>query len=155
MEPADRIALGTLAARYARAVDRRDTGTLASLFTPQVELALPPELSGTGTATELRGRETVARSVVESISHLVATRHVVGQQILDIETADGAHGETYCTAHHIYSRGDGHRDHRIALRYQDTFAYREGSWLFARRALLIDFAEDVPVTRSARPATPR
>ncbi len=149
MEPTDRLAVLTLAARYAQAVDRRDPAALESLFAPEMVLLLPPELNRTNAPSELRGREPVARSVVESVSHLVATRHVVEQQILEPATARDAHGETYCTAHHIYSRGDGHRDHRLALRYQDTFLYTEGAWLFSRRDLVVDFAEDVPVTRSA------
>ncbi|MGW6334026.1 nuclear transport factor 2 family protein [Nocardia rhamnosiphila] len=155
MEPTDRLAVLTLAARYAQAVDRRDSATLESLFAPEVVLVLPPELNRTNAPSELRGRKAVARSVVESVAHLVATRHVVEQQILEIATADEAHGETYCTAHHIYPRGDGHRDHRLALRYQDTFVHTGGAWLFSRRHLVVDFAEDVPVTRPAPRETTR
>lgn len=149
MDPADRLALTTLAARYAQAVDRRDAAAVAALCTPEVVLVLPPELSRTKVPAELRGKETVARSVVSAVSHLVATRHVFEQQVAEPDSAGRAYGETYCTAHHIYARGDGHRDNRIALRYRDTFEYSDGIWLFSRRELVVDFAEDVPVTRPA------
>ncbi|MET8799054.1 nuclear transport factor 2 family protein [Nocardia sp. NPDC004568] len=149
MDPTDRLAVLTLAARYAQAVDRRDTTALVALFAPEVVFVLPPETNRTNASSELRGREPVARSVVESVSHLVATRHVVEQQVLEIATDHDARGETYCTAHHLYPRGDGHRDHRLALRYQDTFARIGGTWLFSRREIVVDFAEDVPVTRAA------
>ncbi|MFI1462446.1 nuclear transport factor 2 family protein [Nocardia carnea] len=148
MDPVDRLALTTLAARYAQAVDRRDTAAVAALCTSEVVFALPPELNRTSEPSELRGSATVAQSVVGAVSHLVATRHVVEQQVVETDTEDRAYGETYCTAHHIYARGDGHRDNRIALRYQDTFEYHGGIWLFSRRELVVDFAEDVPVTRS-------
>ncbi|WP_063036271.1 nuclear transport factor 2 family protein [Nocardia grenadensis] len=149
MEPTDRLAMSTLVAQYALAVDRRDPTALESLFAPEVVFVRPPELNGTNAPRELRGRALVARSVVEAVSHLVATRHVVEQQVIETATAHDAHGETYCTAHHIYPRGDGHRDHRLALRYRDTFVRAGGAWLFFRRDLVVDFAEDVPVTRSA------
>lgn len=149
MEATDRLAVSMLAARYAKAVDRRNPTALQSLFAPEVVFVLPPELNGTNAPSELCGRELVARSVVESVSHLVATRHVVEQQVIEAATARDAHGETYCTAHHIYPRGDGHRDHRLALRYQDTFIRTGDTWLFSRRDLVVDFAEDVPVTRPA------
>lgn len=150
MEPADRPALTALAARYAQAVDRRDTTALASLFVAAVVLVLPPELRRRDAPSELRGRRKVALAVVGAVSHLVATRHVVEQQVLDIGTGGEVRGETYCTAHHLYARGDGHRDHRVAIRYQDTFTDTEGTWLFSRRELVVDFTEDVPVTRSTR-----
>ncbi|MFI2228891.1 nuclear transport factor 2 family protein [Nocardia testacea] len=149
MEPTDRLAVITLAARYAQAVDRRDPPALMALFAPEMVLVLPAEMKRTDAPRELCGREPVARAVVESVSHLVATRHVVEQQVLDTATDHDAHGETYCTAHHIYPRGDGHRDHRFALRYQDTFIRIGGAWLFSRREIVVDFAEDVPVSRSA------
>ncbi|NKY60740.1 nuclear transport factor 2 family protein [Nocardia flavorosea] len=150
MDPADRLALITLAARYAQAVDRRDIAAVAALCTSEVVFVLPPELRKTGSPAELRGSATVAQSVVGAVSHLVATRHVVEQQVTESDAAGRAYGETYCTAHHIYARGDDHRDNRIALRYQDTFEYQGGIWLFSRRELVADFAEDVPVTRPGR-----
>lgn len=150
MDPADRLALITLAARYAQAVDRRDVTAVAALCAADVLLILPAELNRTRAPAELRGRETVARTVVDAVSHLVATRHVVEQQVARSDTTGRAYGETYCTAHHIYARGAGHRDNRIALRYQDVFECRDGLWLFSSRELVVDFAEDVPVSRTAR-----
>lgn len=153
MEPADRLAMTTLTARYAQAVDRRDAAAVASLFTPEVVLAVPPELNGTDAPSELRGRAEVAQSVLTAVSRYVATRHVVEQQVIEMDSRDSAHGETYCTAHHIYPRDGGYRDKRVAIRYQDTFARTDGTWLFSRRELVVDFAETVPVTLPASPST--
>ena len=83
--------------------------------------------------------------MVDAVSHLHSTRHIVEQQILDLDGPTTAHGEAYCSAHHIYPRGEGHRDNRIEIRYQDSFQKVDGTWLFSRRELVVDFAEDVPV----------
>jgi ketosteroid isomerase-like protein len=145
MDSSDRVALTDLAARYAQAVDRRNTTALAALFTDDVAFVLPPALNGTDTPTEIRGNSVVSSSVVDAVSHLHSTRHIVEQQILDLDSPTTAHGEAYCSAHHIYPRGEGHRDNRIEIRYQDSFEKVDGTWLFSRRELVVDFAEDVPV----------
>ncbi|MCC3313405.1 nuclear transport factor 2 family protein [Nocardia africana] len=145
MESADRLAITTLTAEYARAVDRRDSAALTALFTPDVVLVLPPLLNGTEQDVELVGRQSVVSSVVDSVSRFVLTRHVVEQAVLEPISGDRARGEVYCTAHHISRRADGHRDRRVALRYQDTFARTAEGWLFARRELVVDFTEDVAV----------
>ncbi|NMM87618.1 hypothetical protein B2J88_25220 [Rhodococcus sp. SRB_17] len=145
MEPSDRIALTDLAARYAQAVDRRNPTALAALFTEKAAFVLPPALNGTDAPTEIAGNATLSTSIVDAVAHLHSTRHIVQQQVLDLDSATTAHGEAYCSAHHIYPRGDGFRDNLIELRYQDSFEKVDGTWLFSRRELIVDFAEDAPV----------
>lgn len=145
MEPSDRIALTDLAARYAQAVDRRNPAALAALFTENATFVLPPALNGTAGPTEIQGRSTLSDSIVGAVAHLHSTRHIVEQQVLDQDSATTAHGEAYCSAHHIYPRGEGYRNNRIEIRYQDSFDKVDGTWLFSRRELVVDFAEDVPV----------
>ncbi|GCE36495.1 hypothetical protein Rhow_001861 [Rhodococcus wratislaviensis] len=142
---ATEFALTELTARYARAVDRREAATLAALFDPDATFVLPPALTGTGAPTELRGSDLLASAVVDAVTHLHSTRHVVHQQVLDVDGST-ASGETYCTAHHVYSGRNGFRDNRIALRYNDRYVLGDSGWRFARRELIVDFSEDVPVT---------
>lgn len=137
--------MSALTTGYGRAVDRRDADALTSLFTSDVVLVLPPELNGTGAPSELVGRDEVVDAVVKSVQRYVLTRHVVDQPLLEAVSDVTARGETYCTAHHIFPYDDGHRDKRVAIRYQDTFARVEDSWLFSRRELVVDFTETVPV----------
>ena len=139
------FALTELTARYARAVDRREAATLAALFDSDATFVLPPALTGTGAATELRGSGVLASAVVDAVSHLQSTRHVVHQQVIDVDGST-ASGETYCTAHHVYSGRNGYRDNRIALRYHDRYVLGDTGWRFSRRELIVDFSEDVPVT---------
>ncbi|MCJ0907303.1 nuclear transport factor 2 family protein [Rhodococcus sp. ARC_M6] len=145
MEPSDRIALTDLAARYAQAVDRRNPTALAALFTENAKFVLPPALNGTDAPTEISGNAVISTSVVGAVAHLHSTRHIVEQQILDQDSATTAHGEAYCSAHHIYPRREDFRNNRIEIRYQDNFEKVAGTWLFSRRELVVDFAEDVPV----------
>lgn len=84
-------------------------------------------------------------AVVDAVSHLHSTRHVVHQQVIDARDSI-ASGETYCTPHHIYPRESGFRDNRIALRYQDSYVLVGTGWRFSRRELVVDFSEDLPVT---------
>ncbi|NLU81667.1 nuclear transport factor 2 family protein [Rhodococcus sp. HNM0569] len=131
--------IAELSARYAQAVDRRDRDALAALFAPDVTFTLPPALTG-GDASTITGAREVADAVVGAVSHLIATRHVVHQQVVD-----GLTGELYCTAHHLYRREDSVRDNRIALRYADRYVAFGDGWVFASRSLTVDFSEDVPV----------
>ncbi|MFC9554457.1 nuclear transport factor 2 family protein [Rhodococcus sp. NPDC056960] len=139
------FALTELTARYARAVDRREAATLAALFDTDATFVLPPALTGTGASSELRGNAVLAGAVVDAVSHLHSTRHVVHQQVIDVDEST-ASGETYCTAHHVYSGRNGYRDNRIALRYRDRYVLGDAGWRFVRRELIVDFSEDVPVT---------
>lgn len=141
----DRLAITTLTARYARAVDRRDGAALTALFTPDAVLVLPPVLNAMETTVELAGRQGVVSSVMDAVSRFVLTRHVVEQHVLEPVSPDLVRGEVYCTAHHISRRDDGYRDRRVAIRYQDTFARTGENWLFSRRELVVDFIEDVAV----------
>ncbi|WP_309240758.1 nuclear transport factor 2 family protein [Nocardia sp. BSTN01] len=141
----DRLAITTLTARYARAVDRRDSAALSALFTPDAVLVLPPVLNATETTVELAGRQRVVSSVMDAVSRFVLTRHVMEQHVLEPLSPDHVRGEVYCTAHHISRRDDGYRDRRVALRYQDTFARTGENWLFSRRELVVDFIENVAV----------
>lgn len=145
MESADRLAITTLTAEYARAVDRRDNAALTALFAPDAVLVLPPVLNGTEQAVEPAGTQRVVSSVMDAVSRFVLTRHVVEQHVLESVSRDRVRGEVYCTAHHISRRADGYRDRRVAIRYQDTFARIGERWLFSRRELVVDFIEDVAV----------
>ena len=145
----DRLALRELADRYARAVDRRDWTLAATLFTEDCVLH--------GPGYELVGREKILAGL-RLIDRYSATQHSVHNQLVEVD-GDRASGETYCTAHHVYAR-DG-RPHMLdwGIRYQDRCVRERGAWRYARRELLLDWAQDLPlepggsmesVTRSAQ-----
>ncbi len=142
-----RVALGDVTARYAQAVDRHDRDALTALFTVDAVLVQPPALLRRNQDAELHGNAEIAAGVLTAVAHLRATRHLIGQQVIDTSDGDTASAETYCTAHHIYARGDDVRDNTIAIRYRDTFRRDEDGWRIARRELQVDFTDDRPVTQ--------
>jgi hypothetical protein len=48
----------------------------------------------------------------------------------------------YCLAHHLTVDGDKRHLMIAALRYYDTFAKIDGTWLFAERLLYVDWIEE-------------
>ncbi len=131
----DRWELRELAYRYARAVDRRDWARAERLFTQDCVLV--------GPGYELVGRDGILAGL-RRIDRFRATQHSVHNQLVEV-TGDAATGETYCTAHHLYER-DG-RPHKLSwgIRYQDRFVREAGAWRYARRELLLDWAQDLPL----------
>jgi hypothetical protein len=85
---------------------------------------------------EQRGLHVVARSWPGMEGPIDALR-------ADTSEIDGdrAWGESDTIAHHLFTV-DGERMIMIAsLRYRDTFAKIDGSWLFAERILILDWSE--------------
>lgn len=154
LQPADLFRLRSVVDRYAVAVDSRDRATLVGLFTLDATLVRPASAAPRGERTEVDGSEAIADLILTSLAHLELTRHEVLQQVVEPATdGDRARAETYCTAHHIYAKGDGFRDNALRIRYRDSFERVDGNWRIARRRLLVDWSEDHPVrVVSRRPA---
>src|SRR6202035_415330 len=57
-------------------------------------------------------------------------------------TVDQGTGEAYCLAHHLTVDGGKRRLMIAALRYYDTFAKLDGTWLFSERLLYVDWIEE-------------
>jgi len=71
-----------------------------------------------------------------------ATTHFVGQHTIFTLEGLGATGETYCLAHHVWSEAGVRRLMLASLRYLDTFAKIDGTWLFAERLLYVDWVDN-------------
>ena len=54
---------------------------------------------------------------------------------------DGATGESYTIAHHVFTEGGRRKIMIAALRYLDTFTKIDGRWYFAERSLVVDWSE--------------
>ena len=76
------------------------------------------------------------------MSPYIAATHFVGQTTILTLTGDRATGETYCLAYHVSVDGGNGRLVLAALRYFDTFAKRDGRWLFEERLLYVDWVEN-------------
>jgi len=126
------LALRHTAEAYAVAVDRHDADMFAAQFTEDGVLIAPRgRFEGQG---ELRKVPPMMAELYE------ATFHGVLSVFAEID-GKTAKAETRCIARHFYHDSAGqHRCYEMMIRYQDDFALRGERWLFARRALLVDFA---------------
>jgi hypothetical protein len=146
-EIADRLALRELFDAYAHCADRRDAAGQKALFTDDSVFAVYMDGEATAPTYVLHGREALT-PVFDDLNRYEATTHFNGQSTVTLE-GDGATGESYTIAHHVYTE-DGSRKIMIAsLRYLDTFAKIDGRWYFAERKLILDWSETRSMTAPA------
>jgi hypothetical protein len=138
-EVADRLALRELFDAYAHCADRRDAEGQKALFTEDTRFAVYMDGEGSEPTYVLEGREALT-PIFEDLNRYEVTTHFNGQSTVTID-GNGATGESYTIAHHLYTE-DGNRKIMVAsLRYLDTFAKLDGRWYFAARELILDWSE--------------
>jgi hypothetical protein len=140
-EAADRLAIRELIEAYAHCADRRDAKGQMALFTPDTHFAVFMNAKDRKPSPELHSREALA-PVFADLNKYAATMHFVAQSTILSLTHDRGTGEAYCLAHHLSVDGDQRRLMIAALRYYDTFAKMDGTWLFAERLLYVDWIEE-------------
>ena len=140
-EAADRFAIRELVEAYAHCADRRDAKGQMALFTEDTHFVVYMNAQDPKPSQELHSREALA-PVFADLNKYAATMHFLGQTTILTLTNDQGTGETYCMPHHLTVDG-GKRSLMIAaLRYYDTFAKMDGTWLFAERLLYVDWIEE-------------
>jgi len=139
-EAADRLALRDLVEAYAHCADRRDAKGQMSLFTADTHFVVYMDAKDPKPSQELHSRETLA-PVFADLNQYAATMHFVGQSTIFTLNGERATGEAYCIAHHLMVDGEKRRLLIAYLRYLDTFAQIDGTWLFAERLLYVDWLE--------------
>jgi hypothetical protein len=128
----DEAALRRTAELYAQGADRRDKALWASILTQDCLLEAP--------GIELKGRAQIVGALDIMAQLYTATQHRVHNPVVTIE-ADNARGETYSVADHL-SVADGRTTMLTwAIRYQDRWRREAGRWLFAHRALVLDWTD--------------
>jgi hypothetical protein len=138
-EAADRLAIRVLYDAYAHCADTRDADGQKALFTEDTHFVVFMNGEGTDPTDDLRGRESLT-PVFENLKTYEATMHFNGQSTITLD-GDRATGDSYCIAHHLYT-ADGVKKLMVAyLRYLDTYAKQNGSWLFAERNLIVKWIE--------------
>lgn len=140
-EAADRLAIRELVEAYAYCADRRDATGQMSLFTPDTHFVVYMNAKDPQPSQELHSREALA-AVFADLNRYAATMHFVGQSTVTTLAGDRATGEAYCLAQHLTVEGGKRRLMIATLRYADTFAKKDGAWLFAERRLYVDWLED-------------
>jgi hypothetical protein len=138
-EAADRLALRELSDRYAHCADRRDAKGQKALFADDTVFAVYMDGEGSEPMYVLQGREALT-PVFDDLNRYEVTTHFNGQSTVMID-GNGATGESYTIAHHVFTE-DGDRKIMIAsLRYLDAFAKIDRRWFFAERKLILNWSE--------------
>jgi ketosteroid isomerase-like protein len=144
VEAADRLAIRELVEAYAHCADRRDAEGQMSLFTEDTHFVVYMNAKDPTPTQELHSRKALA-PVFADLNKYDATTHFLGQSTIFSLTAERATGEAYCLANHVTVDSEKRRLMVASLRYLDTFAKIDGSWLFAERRLYVDWLEERPL----------
>jgi SnoaL-like domain len=139
-DAADRLAIRQLVEAYAHCADRRDAKGQMALFTANTHFVVYMNAKDPTPSQEMHSREALA-PVFADLNQYVATMHFVGQSTIFTLTDDRATSEAYCIAHLLTVDGEKRRLMVAYLRYLDTFAKIDGTWLFAERLLYVDWLE--------------
>ena len=140
-EAADRLSIRELVETYAHCADRRDAKGQMALFTEDTHFVVYMNAKDPKPSQELHSRVALA-PVFDDLNKYAATMHFVGQSTVLSLTGDRATGEAYTLAHHLTVDGPKRGLMIAALRYDDTFAKKDGTWLFAERKLYVDWIEE-------------
>ena len=116
-----------------------------ALFTPNTHFVVYMDAKSPTPSQELHSRAALA-PVFADLNRYAATMHFVGQCTIFTLNGDHAAGEAYCIAHHLTIDGEKRRLMVAYLRYLDTFAKIDGTWLFAERLLYVDWLEERPLS---------
>jgi hypothetical protein len=141
-EAADRLAIRELIDSYAHFADRRQPERQAALYTEDGRTLVYSDSAASEPSQILTGRAEHVEGF-RTLSQYAATMHFNGQSLITLEGAV-ASGETYCIAHHLLANDAGRTLLVLFIRYEDTFAKRDGVWRFAERKLLIDWSDSRP-----------
>ena len=140
-EAADRLAIRELVEAYAHCADRRDAKSQMALFTVDTHFVVYMNAKDSKPSQDLNSREALA-PIFADLNRYDATTHFVGQSTILTLNGNRATGEAYCLAHHVTMDGGRRRLMIASLRYLDTFAKIDGTWLFAERLLYVDWLEE-------------
>ena len=138
----DRLAIADLVHSYAQAVDRRDAGAAALLFTQDGELVVYSE-AGAGPPSTLRGRDEIARALT-GLERYSVTFHEISSHTVELKD-DTAGSRTACVAHHVTGAKGEERDRIWHLNYTDTMRRELEGWRIARRVLRVEFVKESPL----------
>lgn len=139
IDGAHRQDIRDLAYRYAQAVDRRNFDALGQLFMPE-GLLLGPQF-------EMAGREAIVKNM-QSLARFKSTLHCVHNQLVDLH-GDDAEAETYCIANHIIDTDGVLQKMDWGIRYLDQLKRHEGEWKIARRELVLEWSQTLPLNLPA------
>jgi ketosteroid isomerase-like protein len=121
-----------LAHRYAVYVDARDLDRLVELFVADVRVG-----------KDESGREALRRNFDGQLRATGVSFLLVGNHVVDFEDEENATGVVYCRAESQEGGRESSRWIVQLIQYHDTYARRDGRWLFVRRRHLLVWGADL------------
>jgi hypothetical protein len=103
--------------RYARTVDDRDIGGLASLFHPDARIA--------GTRAEQSLEEWL--ETMRAPRSFPSSMHFLGEPLIAEDGSGQAEVDTYAVVYHL----------TLGMRYRDQVVLEQGRWVFKRRSSIV------------------
>ena len=135
----DRIAIRDVMIRYARGLDRRDFGLVASCF---ISDAFAEYGDNKNT-----GLEDIVSRLRRSVSRFQSSTHFMGDQSVELRD-DTTEVQTYAIDYLLYTV-DGSLFQSVGgLRYLDTMVRGDGLWKISRRVMYTDWRRNSPVDAS-------
>jgi hypothetical protein len=126
-----------LAQLYSRAVDRRDTALLRSLFTTDGTQSLGSAFQGTA--------DELVAMLDQAMPYMRYTGHHVCNHLISV-SGDRAEGEVYALVYHVLPDGKGGSVEDVTgVRYLDRYRKEHGRWRFAHRTGVFDFKRVTPI----------
>ncbi len=143
-EMKDRLAIRELVDSYSHNADRRHPKEQAALFTEDATIEVYQGNPGkTKPVQVLHGRAELEKGFLEGLKPYDVTMHLNGQSTVRLE-GDRATGETYCLAHHFWMENGRRVLMTMGIRYEDVFVRQGKGWLFFKRKLIMDWADNRP-----------
>ena len=131
-------AIGRVVARYCRAIDRMDEALLRSCYHPG---ATDEHGSFHG------GVDEYVTWVWGLLERYRSTMHLVGNQLVELDSPISARVETYGVAFHTGETDDVRLNLTTGFRFVDRFDDLDGTWAISRRIAVTEW------TRTNDPAT--
>ena len=126
-----------LALLYSRAVDRRDTALLRTLFTADGTQSLDTVFQGTA--------DELVAMLDQAMPYMRYTGHHVCNHLISVNGDEGE-GEVYALVYHLLPDGKGGTVEDVTgVRYLDRYRKENGRWRFARRSGVFDWKRVNPV----------
>lgn len=126
-ELVDRADIGDVLARYSTALDAKDWGLLAQVFTTGAECDY-------GSLGSPRGVEEITDLVRSAIGDLDATQHLLGNLRVTVD-GDTATADCYLVAQHVRAAAPGGDHYLLGGRYNDRLLRTPEGWRITSRTL--------------------
>ncbi|WP_439533796.1 nuclear transport factor 2 family protein [Polymorphobacter sp.] len=132
----DRIDIGDLMVRYARAVDRCDAALFASVWAPDALVDY-----GDGDTAAMAWSD----GLVGRLRGMDRTQHLISNSLVSLD-GDSARAETMCTAYHRFTEAGVALRMLVGGRYLDRLVRTGDGWRIAHRRYVMDWNETEPST---------